>query len=494
MAMDGYGVMTVMACAGHLAFGMLAFVRRSRSALGGLMALLFFDAFVWNFASLAAELSGSVAWSRVDRAFASLMAPLALHVVVVFVGRRRALRRLVGAAYVTFAAVGLFVSVDRWWWVLLLLVSLAMALAIALLWVHRRRTLDQAERARADLLLLALSIGTALSSTDLLYGHTELPVPRLAAVGTLIAMSLIAVAALRLSLFGREVPKVLALYAVLLGAFWLSAHLALARFLDPSSSPWVLGMAALALVGLASSREFDRSAALGRVKNEELATLGRFSQQLAHDLKNPLAALRGAVEFLEEEHRAGRSLDGQTRFLTLMGEQVERAARTVEHYQRIAKVEPRLVSTSLNGVVESVVPLQRLALGPGVTLATALTEALPSCPLDRDLVVTALENVLRNASEAMPAGGVITVRTGYDAEGQAILLGVEDQGQGMSPMVLERATALFFTTKAQGTGLGLSFAERVAKAHGGALDVASTLGRGTTVTLTFPIASARAVA
>jgi len=492
--MDGHGVMTVMACAGHLAFGMLALVRRSKSALGGLMALLFFDAFVWNFASLAAELSGSVAWSKVDHIFSSLMAPIALHVVVVFVGRRRALRGLVAAAYAAFAAVGLFVSVGRWWWVLLLFISAAMAFAIALLWVHRGRTLDHAERARADLLLLALSIGTVLGSTDLLYGQTELPLPRLAAVGTLIAMSLIAVAALRLSLFGREVPKVLALYALLLGAFWLSAHLALARYLDPRSSPWVLGIAALALVGLASSREIGRSAALGRAKNEELATLGRFSQQLAHDLKNPLAALKGAVEFLEEEHRAGRSLDGQTRFLTLMGEQVERAERTVEHYERIAKVEPRLASTSLNGVVQSVVPLQRLAFGPAVTIETALTEALPSCRLDRDLVVTALENVLRNASEAMPAGGAITVRTGYDAEGRTIALGVEDQGQGMSPMVLERATALFFTTKARGTGLGLTFAERVAKAHGGALNVASTLGHGTTVTLTFPVSAAEAPA
>jgi signal transduction histidine kinase len=200
------------------------------------------------------------------------------------------------------------------------------------------------------------------------------------------------------------------------------------------------------------------------------------------------------VELLAEEHRAGRSLDGQVRFLTLMAEQVERAERTVEHYQRIAKVDPRPAPASLNGIVESVVPLQRLALGRGVSIRTELGDALPSCPLDRDLVVTALENVLRNASEAMPAGGAITVRTQFDAEGKALALGVEDEGQGMSPMVLERATALFFTTKAQGTGLGLSFAERVAKAHGGALAVVSALGRGTTVTMTFPVTGATAAA
>jgi two-component system sensor histidine kinase HydH len=492
--MDGHAVVTIIACAGHLAFGMLAFVRRSKSALGGLMALLFFDAFGWNFASLAAELSGSVLWWRVDRFFSSMMVPLALHVVVVFVGRRRALGGALGAAYASFAFVGLVIPDSSWWWTLLVSALVAMGTAIVLLLVHRNRVFDPAERARADLLLLALSVGTLLGATDLLHGRLAFPVPRLAAIGTLAAMSLIAIAALRLSLFGREVPKIIALYALLLGAFWVAAHLALARYLDPQSSPWVLGGVALALVGLASSRELGRSAALRRAQNEELATLGRFSQQLAHDLKNPLAALKGAVEFLTEEHRAGRSLDGQSRFLALMAEQVDRTERTVEHYQRIAKVDPRPAPASLNGIVESVIPLQRLALGRAVSIRTELAATLPSCPLDRDLVVTALENVLRNASEAMPKGGAITVRTQLEADGQAVVLGIEDEGQGMSPMVLERATALFFTTKAQGTGLGLSFADRVARAHGGALALASALGRGTTVTLTFPLAEASGAA
>jgi len=484
--MDGHGVMTVFACAGHLAFGSLAFMRRTKTPLGELMALLFLDAFGWNFASLAYELSGAKIWASVDHFFSSMMAAIALHVVIVFVGRARALRRVVVGAYVLFASIGLFVP-DAWWWkVLLLLGPAAMSLAILLLFRHRGQTQDPGERARTDLLLLAFSIGTVLGATDLLYGETGLPIPRLGAIGTLISMSLIAVAALRLSLFGREVPPVLAIYALFLGVFWVLAHLALTRFLDPRSSPWVLGGVALALVGIASAREVGRSAALNRAKGEELATLGRFSQQLAHDLKNPLSALKGAVQFLEEERRAGRSLDGQTRFLELMLEQVERAQRTVDDYQRIAKVEPHAVPLSINVLVRSVLPLQRFAVGSGVSIKADLADDMPKCRLDRELVITALENVLRNACEAMPDGGDITVRTTYDPDVQRVTLGVEDQGKGMSPMVLERASALFFTTKAKGTGLGLSFAERVAKAHGGVLHIASTLGHGTTVTLTFP--------
>jgi len=479
-------VMTVFACAGHLAFGSLAFMRRTKTALGELMALLFLDAFGWNFASLAHELSGAKIWASVDHFFSAMMAAIALHVVIVFVGRARALRALVVGAYLLFAAIGLFVP-DAWWWKALLFSGPAvMSVAIVLLFLHRGQSQDPDERARTDLLLFAFSIGTLLGATDLLYGQTELPIPRLGAIGTLISMSLIAVAALRLSLFGRELPPVLAIYALFLGLFWVFAHLALTRLLDPRSSPWVLGGIALALLGIASAREIGRTAALNRARGEELATLGRFSQQLAHDLKNPLAALKGAVEFLEEERRAGRSLDAQTRFLSLMAEQVERAQRTVDDYQRIAKVEPHLAPMSINALVRSVLPLQRIAVAPGVSIVADLSDDVPECPLDRELVVTALENVLRNACEAMPDGGDITVRTTYDPEVERVTLGVEDRGKGMSPMVLEHASALFFTTKAKGTGLGLSFAERVAKAHGGVLRVASKLGSGTTVTLTFP--------
>lgn len=483
--MDGHGVVTVIACAGHLAFGTLAYLRRTKSALGGLIALLFFDAFAWNFASLAYDLSGQRIYYRIDHFFSTLMAAIALHVVVVFVGRSKQLRLPVIASYVLFGSIGLFASSRVWWKLVAVLGPSCMLAAIGLLLAHRRRTPDATERARAELLLLAISIGTLLSSTDLWYNETTLPVPRLGAVGTLIATGLFALAALRLSLLGREVPRVLALYALLLGAFWVVAHLAIARWLDAGSSPWVLGGMAFALVAVAAARELRHRSALGRVRTAELATLGRFSEQLAHDIRNPLAALKGSLQFLQQEHEAGRSLDGQTEFLSLMLEQVERMQRVVSDYQRIGKVVPSVAPESLNALVRGVLPLQRFGLPPGIAIEAELAPDVPECPLDRDLVVTALENVLRNACEAMPKGGTIVVRTAHDEDTGIVSVGVEDQGQGMDPRELESATAPFFTTKAQGTGLGLSFAERVAKAHGGTLRLRSVLGRGTTVTLSF---------
>ncbi|HEX6766525.1 MAG TPA: ATP-binding protein, partial [Polyangiaceae bacterium] len=107
--------------------------------------------------------------------------------------------------------------------------------------------------------------------------------------------------------------------------------------------------------------------------------------------------------------------------------------------------------------------------------------------MDKDLVATTLENVLRNAYEAMPSGGIVTVRTERVAGGSGgVAVSVEDEGEGMDARTLDRASDELFTTKATGSGLGLSFAERVAQAHGGTLKLTSRAGKGTVVRLSLP--------
>jgi two-component system sensor histidine kinase HydH len=482
--MDAHGVMTVVACAGDLAFGALAFLRRSKSPLAGLIALLFLDAFTWNFATLAYELSGRDYWHSVDRLFSSLMPALALHVVVAFIGRARRMRPVWVTGYVIFGTVGLLVHGDTWWKCLAALGPAAMLLAVTLLVRHRRQSADASERARTELVMLAFLLGT-FSLTDLWYQEVSFPLPRLGAIGTLVAMILFATAALRLKLLGAEVPPIVALYAFLFGLLWVVLELTLVRYLDPGSSHWVLAVGVLALIAVASAREIGRMTAMGRARTRELATLGRFAEQFAHDIRNPLAAVKGAVQFLSEEHRLGRSLDDQAAFLTLIEQQLERVERSVDRYQRIGKLEPRLTRQSLNAVVARVTKLQGHAVTSAVSLTAILPPELPEAPLDADLVETALENLVRNACEAMPKGGAITLATDYDRNREWVTVTVADEGDGMDARELEQATTLFFTTKAQGSGLGLSFAERVAKAHGGALALSSVAGRGTRVTLSF---------
>ena len=132
--------------------------------------------------------------------------------------------------------------------------------------------------------------------------------------------------------------------------------------------------------------------------------------------------------------------------------------------------------------------MQRFGKAANIELCAELSDGLPPCEVDGALLATALENVLRNAYEAMPEGGVVTVgleRAALGADG--IVLSVRDQGQGMDPRELSRATEEFFTTKSRGTGLGLNFVDRVARAHGGSLEISSEVRQGTLVQLRIPL-------
>jgi two-component system sensor histidine kinase HydH len=303
-------------------------------------------------------------------------------------------------------------------------------------------------------------------------------------------MILFAVATLRLRLIERAVPGVLFFYTFALAALSVTAYLLAVQWLERRTALGVLAILTLGVIGLAVVRELGGAAAVARERVRRLATLGRFSEQLAHDIRNPLAALKGAVQFLATEKAAGRPLEPHGEFLDLMAEQVERLQRVVADYQRMAKVEPLLAPGSLNDVVREVLGMQRFAVVPGVTLRAELATDLPKAQMDKDLVATSLENVLRNAYEAMPGGGTVTVRTERVDDGSGgVAVSVEDEGEGMDARLLERAADEFFTTKATGSGLGLSFAERVALVHGGTLRLTSRAGKGTVVRLSLPSSS-----
>jgi two-component system sensor histidine kinase HydH len=483
--MDAHNALSVINCVGDLGLVFLAWSRRERSAIAGPMLLLFLAMFGWAFADLQHEFFAVGLLPA--HVLASVLPVLALLVVVVFVGKARSTKRFMQVAYASTALVGVSVVwVDVWWRALLALAVFSMACSVALLLGHRRRTSDVEERARAELILLAVAIGTIVGTTDLWYNEVSFPVPRLSNLGTLVSMVLFAVAALRLRLLGNGVPIVFGVFAFCAGVLWMVTYAATLYWLDRSSGVIALSAVTALMVGGVALREFRRSAAVSRERVQRLAGLGRLAEQLAHDLKNPLAALKGGLQFLKVELDQGRSLDTRGNYLELMLEQVDRVNRVVEDYQRIARVEPVCARAPVNDVVRGVLGLQSFASISSVDLKVELGETLPDCLLDPELIGMALENILRNAYEAMPAGGTVTVKTQSVLDADAVLVTVEDQGQGMDARELERATDEFFTTKSGGTGLGLYFASRVARVHGGRLNLTSSVGKGTTVGLWLP--------
>jgi signal transduction histidine kinase len=206
---------------------------------------------------------------------------------------------------------------------------------------------------------------------------------------------------------------------------------------------------------------------------------------MAHDVRNPLAAIKGAAQFLQGEAAAGTDT---SRFLGIIVAQADRLDRTIADYQRIGRTEPVLKPVKLDALVADVLSSQTLAAPAGVTLDRALSAGETQCPLDADLLSAALENLVRNAFEAMGAAGSVTVLTERPGSDPGFAwLSVTDTGPGMNPRHAAQAFGDFFTTKTTGSGLGLAFVRRVAEAHGGDATIKSAEGKGTTVRLRLPV-------
>ncbi len=487
--MSAHDVISIVVCVAALAFAFMVWYGRSQSSIAPVLALLFLDCFGWNFGELSLSLTKVEEWHVVDRFFSTLLPACALHVVIRFIGKDRALRKLVICTYMLFFVLAITQPSRLWWKLLSVFGCLAMGLGLVLLWNHRKRSVVREERERTELIVIAIGIGTLLGLTDLWQHEPGFDMPSLGNLGILLALFLIGVATRRFRLLGREIPVTLVIYGSFAATLLVLGFLADVHWFGAHHGLRGTFILSLLVAGFLVTREVTRYLAITRERARRLSLLGRLSEQLAHDLRNPLAALKGAIQFLAAEHREGRSLDSQTEFLALMLEQVDRVEATLGNYQRLAKVEPVFSEAALNPIVERVINLQRFGLPAHVRVNVELDPNLPACRLDPDLIALSLENLLRNAYEAMPHGGTITVRTQNREHHDSMpTLSVEDNGSGMDARELERALDEFYTTKAQGKGLGLSFVKRVAVAHGGEMHLESNKGLGTVVSIHLPAA------
>jgi signal transduction histidine kinase len=224
------------------------------------------------------------------------------------------------------------------------------------------------------------------------------------------------------------------------------------------------------------------------IHSDRLATVGELAAGLAHDLRNPLASISGALVVLTGE------LPTNQHQQALLGEiqaQIARMNRTLTDLLWHARPPtPQYLLVNVNDVVEESLRLLPLASGAGIEIVRELEPDLPPLRLDPNLLHQALLNILVNARQAMPDGGRLVVHSAlrWDPSGTAEVVEVQitDTGVGIPPEDLTRIFQPFFTTKAQGTGLGLPIAARIVEQHGGRLAVASKPGRGTTFRVTLP--------
>jgi len=225
-------------------------------------------------------------------------------------------------------------------------------------------------------------------------------------------------------------------------------------------------------------------------RTNRLAAWADMARQVAHDIKNPLTPIQLNAEHLRRVHMdQGRPLGGviDECVSNILG-QVRLLRQIASEFSSFASSpEPRPVATSLFELVAEIIDPYRSGLAGRVAIDTHVPGGLPLLRIDRMLVGRALTNVIENALHAMPGGGTLTIDAA-PAPDRMAQLRITDTGIGMDADALAKIFEPYFSTKAIGTGLGLTIAKRNTEAHGGTIRVTSERGRGTTVTLTLPLA------
>ncbi|MCS4093997.1 PAS domain S-box protein [Rhizobium sp. BK176] len=245
------------------------------------------------------------------------------------------------------------------------------------------------------------------------------------------------------------------------------------------------------------SQEALERAQLELFQAQKMEAVGQLTGGVAHDFNNLLMAILGSLEIAKK-----RALAGQDN-ADLIENALQGAKRGAALTQRLLafsrKQELKLEPVDVSDLVKGMAGLLQRSIGPSIEIVTSFPLVLPRVQADGNQLETALLNLVVNARDAMPRGGVIMLSArkqsvrkaeGKGIQGEFVCLSVTDDGEGMDAETLEKATAPFFTTKGigKGTGLGLSMVQGLMAQGGGALALNSSPGGGTTAELWVPLA------
>lgn len=225
------------------------------------------------------------------------------------------------------------------------------------------------------------------------------------------------------------------------------------------------------------------------IATEHMATVGRISAQVAHEIRNPLSAIGLNAELLDEEFMLG--LEGTSQkearqLLSAIANEIERLNEITEGYLQLARMpRPKIQACDLNTLVTDFIAMSRPEFKNNqIELVLRLASESPLTRSDPGQVRQALLNVVRNSMEAMPEGGTIVVETCLTQWDCTII--IADDGPGIPEAEIHRVFEPFYSTKSSGTGLGLSLTQQILADHGGTITVEAKASRGTKVTLLLP--------
>jgi len=232
-----------------------------------------------------------------------------------------------------------------------------------------------------------------------------------------------------------------------------------------------------------------RQRAESTLESEKLSAITLLAAGVAHEIGNPLNSLNIHLQLMERELKKLPTAQGERlrEDLRVARDEIARLDQIINQFLRaIRPSQPELQLTTVNDVIrETLVLLEREIIDRDILVEQELAEGLPRILLDRAQMKQAFYNVIKNALQAMRSGGFLRIRS--EADDQHVVISFIDNGHGIAPEQIGQLFEPYFTTKQNGTGLGLMIVQRIVREHGGTIEVESDKERGTTFRIKLPI-------
>jgi len=232
-----------------------------------------------------------------------------------------------------------------------------------------------------------------------------------------------------------------------------------------------------------------RQRAESTIESEKLSAITLLAAGVAHEIGNPLNSLNIHLQLMERELKRLPAAQAERvrEDLRVARDEIGRLDQIINQFLRaIRPTQPELQPTTVNDVIGETLALMEQEIGDrDILVERELAEGLPRILLDRAQLKQAFYNIIKNALQAMRSGGILRIRT--EADDTHVAISFIDSGHGIAPEQIGRLFEPYFTTKQNGTGLGLMIVQRIVREHGGTIEVESDKDRGTTFRIKLPI-------
>jgi signal transduction histidine kinase len=246
-----------------------------------------------------------------------------------------------------------------------------------------------------------------------------------------------------------------------------------------------------ATIAIENAKMYDalRKTKVRMQRADRLASLGTLTAGLAHEIRNPLVAVKTFLQLLPEKFD---DEEFRNYFLTVASAEVERISSLITELLDFARPsEPQLREENINEIMEKMITLITTETKKkNLKINKQLAENLPLIQIDKDQIKQVFLNILLNAVQATPENGEIAVVSRSFTKNQEetfLQVEIRDTGSGIHPQDLEHIFTPFYTTKSQGSGLGLSISHQIVEEHHGYIEVESLVGKGTAFTINLPL-------